>query len=75
MPHHTIMPMEALEEQPPVQETECLPCRYGFVSGVRDAQGRLVISRIISTDPAAYLDPKFAPGQLYTPPAPPQATG
>lgn len=64
MSFHTIIPTEALQEQPPVPELVCIPCQYGFVSGTRDTQGKLVVSRVISTDPAAYLDPMFAPGQV-----------
>lgn len=75
MLHHTIIPMEALQEEPPTPEGVCLPCQYGFVSGARDDQGRLVVDRLISTDPAAYLDPAFAPGQLLEAPLPPQAPG
>lgn len=37
----------------------------GYLEGVR--QGRdLIISRVISTDPAVYLKPEFAPGSTYT---------
>lgn len=75
MLHHTIIPVEALQEPLPAPEGVCLPCRYGFVSGTRNSQGRVVIDRIISTDPAAYLDPSFSPGQLLEEPLQPQALG
>lgn len=33
----------------------------------RDADGRVVIERIISTEPRDYLDPALQPGQPYHP--------
>ena len=72
---HTIVPMEALEETPSLPQAVCLPRRYGFVSGTRNEEGRLVISQLISTDPAAYLDPKFSPGALFEEDLPPKPLG
>ena len=52
---HCILPPEAyLEEQPPVERIE-KPCPYGLVDCLPLPDGRLQISRVISTDPAAYL--------------------
>ncbi|MCI8653590.1 MAG: hypothetical protein HFF11_07875 [Angelakisella sp.] len=64
---HSILPPEAyLEEQPPVERIE-KPCPYGLVDCLPLPDGRLQISRVISTDPAAYLDPAFAPGAIFQP--------
>ncbi len=64
---HSILPPEAYqEEQPPAERVE-KPCPYGFVDCLPLPDGQLQISRVISTDPAAYLDPAFAPGAIFRP--------
>ncbi len=68
MPLYTIVPEEMWAEQPQTPQAVCVKCRYGYVQGYRNGQGGVIVSRMISTDPAAYLDPAFAPGQTYTPP-------
>ena len=67
MPIHSILPPEAYQEQLPPVQTVQKPCRYGFVDCLTLPDGRLQISRVISTDPAAFLDPAFAPGQIFQP--------
>lgn len=62
---YTVIPQQLLEEQGAVPQAVCVKCPYGYLEGARDAQGGVVVSRVISTDPAAYLDPRFAPGQVY----------
>lgn len=71
MPIHSILPAEAYlpEDTPP--RRVCKRCRYGFVDCLPLPDGRLQVSRLISTDPAAYLDPAFAPGAIF--PAGPQS--
>ena len=64
---HTIVPELLWADQPQMPEAVCVKCRYGYVQGHRDNQGGVVVSRIISTDPAAYLDPAFSPGKTYVP--------
>lgn len=62
---YTVIPPELLEAQPSAPQAVCVKCPYGYVEGVRNGQGGVVVSRVISTDPAAYLDPRLAPGQVY----------
>lgn len=49
----------APEEQPPAQEELLLGHR--ILMG-RYEKGAFCISRVISTDPADYLEPRFSPG-------------
>lgn len=67
MPIHSILPPEAYQEEAPVPQLVCKTCRYGFVSCRSLPDGRLQIDRVISTDPAAFLDPAFAPGEIFQP--------
>ncbi len=62
MPIHSILPAEAYLEEASLPATICKPCRRGFAECIPLSDGRYRISRIISTDPAAYLDPEFFPG-------------
>ena len=64
MPIHSILPPEAFQEQEPRPATLCKPCRRGFAECLPLPDGRYRICRIISTDPAAYLDPEFFPGAV-----------
>lgn len=59
---HTILPMEALLPAPEPVQSELRRCPYGWVQAVQMPQGVWQVSRVISTDPAAYLDPHFSPG-------------
>lgn len=58
---HSITPIQLLI--PPIENN--LPktrrCKYGYVEGVAQEDG-FTVSRLISTDPNAYLDPDFTPG-------------
>lgn len=60
---HTIVAEEfiwaAADERP-----ECVCIRGGYLEGRREGDG-LVVSRLISTDPALYLDPQYAPGARF----------
>lgn len=69
MPIHSILPPEAYLPQDPTPEQVCKRCPYGFVDCLPLPDGRLQVNRIISTDPAAYLDPAFAPGAILRPEA------
>lgn len=60
----SILPEESLLPQTPPETPECISCPYGWVQGVRQPDGRLRVDRMISTDPAAYLDERFAPGGI-----------
>ena len=62
---HSVTPTWYLMEQPAAPTMEVAGLDGGYLEGVR--QGRdLIISRVISTDPAVYLKPEFAPGSTYT---------
>lgn len=39
-------------------------CPGGLVQGVLGEQG-LTVARLVSTDPAMYLDPRYQPGAVY----------
>lgn len=66
---YSIISRELLEAAPELPAQVCVACPHGMVSGVSGPDGRICISRLISTDPAAYLDPAFAPGEYFMPPA------
>lgn len=63
---HTILPIEGLMPQDELPQCECVSCPYGWVQGVRQPDGRLSIERVISTDPAAYLDEGMTPGSFFS---------
>lgn len=66
---HSILPPEAYQEEQPQAEHIQKLCPYGFVDCLPLPDGRLQVNRIISTDPAAYLDLAFAPGAILQPEA------
>ena len=58
---HSVAPLQMLmppSENIPIQIRSC---KYGFVEGVPGQDG-FTISRVISTDPNAYLDQNYSPG-------------
>lgn len=62
---HTIVPIELLEEP-------CAAARETVESGgvfleLEKTEGKMRISRLISTDPADYLRAEYTPGHDYTP--------
>lgn len=60
--HSIIDPMEMMERQ---NEPRGLRrCRAGLVQGVLGNRG-LTVARLVSTDPAMYLDPRYQPGAVY----------
>lgn len=65
MPIHSILPPEAYEKPQSLPRRVEKACPYGLVDCTPLPDGRLRIDRIISTDPAAYLDPAFAPGEIF----------
>jgi len=65
LPIYSILPPEAYQEEQPPAERVCKKCAYGFVDCTPLPDGRLRINRVISTDPAAFLDPAFAPGEIF----------
>lgn len=61
---HSVVPQELIfpYRTPPAQ----LICvREGYVECRADSRGRLVVGRLISTDPFAYLNPRFSPGAYF----------
>ncbi len=67
MPFQSILPPELLEQPAELPPRECIPWAGGFLEGVRNDKGQLVIQRLLSTDPADYLDPRLSPGSLWEP--------
>lgn len=62
---HTIEPYELVfPPQEDVQQPVCARVRGQLVMGMRQGQS-LTVSRLLTTDPAAYLDPDFAPGAQH----------
>ena len=58
---HSIVPANQIfPAEPP--KTELVNLNGSFLEGIRSKDG-LQISRVISTDPAMYLNEKYAPGQ------------
>ncbi len=57
---HSIIPPEAIFPDEPT-EFETRQTRSGFIQGV-NINGEFTVSRLISTDPSLYLDPRYAPG-------------
>ena len=64
MSFHSIVPPESLLPTEEVTPTQCHSCKYGFIEGRSDEGGMFGVSRMMSTDPAAYLDPMFTPGAM-----------
>ena len=60
---HSVAPLSMLIPEAPVRPCEIRRFEGGFLEGQQDPDG-FRISRLISTDPMLYLDPKYAPGQL-----------
>ena len=61
---HSIVPMDLICETPKPPESKCVKCDNGYVEVVNSASGWSV-NRLISTDPAAYLNPIYTPGSKY----------
>lgn len=63
---HSVVPQELLDPGEPLPPRQCRAFRGGYLELSGDASN-CTISRIISTDPALYLDPHLAPGQTIDP--------
>lgn len=61
---YTIVPPQQVFYEPAKAEYEYRQVHNSYVQGVR-IDGKFSISRLISTDPSMYLDPRYAPGQFY----------
>jgi len=58
---HSVVPPELIFPcDAPLPQLICV--REGIVECRADAEGRLAVGRLISTDPAAYLNPRYMPG-------------
>lgn len=62
---HSIVPPELLEEATPLPQRQLLPFYDGFVE-VEGSGTNCTVSRVISTNPAVYLDKRFAPGAQFS---------
>ena len=58
---HTIIPLEQVFSQPMNVTYEYRPMHNGYLQGIH-SDGVFTVSRVISTNPRDYLDPRFAPG-------------
>lgn len=58
--HNLLLPPQELSP------SEFRPWRKGWVEG-EEQNGQFCIRRLISTDPADYLNPAYAPGQILPP--------
>ncbi|WP_303790606.1 YlzJ-like family protein [Anaerotruncus colihominis] len=58
---HTIIPPEQIFPGDAPQGSECRRMHNNFIQGV-NMNGIFTVSRLISTDPKLYLDPRYAPG-------------
>lgn len=65
---HSVAPLEYLLPQETDFREEEVPVLGAVLCGRRTPQG-LMITRLISTNPADYLNDRFAPGSLYPFPA------
>lgn len=64
--HSIIDPLEMMEKTQDPSVWRQVP--GGFLQGVQCRDG-LTVTRLISTDPALYLDPRYQPGAVYRPKA------
>lgn len=58
---HSVAPLSALLYNSENPEMKCVPYKGGYLEGTNSMDGFLV-SRIISTNPADYLDKSVYPG-------------
>ena len=61
---YTITPPELLMEQPQLPATHFCAFEKGFLE-LSGSGSNCTVARVISTDPAVYLDPALAPGSPY----------
>ncbi len=59
---YTNEPFEAIFPQSTPVSTKSIQVPEGIVEASETAGGIFCVSRLISTDPRAYLNPKYAPG-------------
>lgn len=60
--HSIVDPQEMMERQ--ADPSSWVNVSGGMLQGIRGENG-LVVTRLVSTDPAMYLDPRYAPGAIY----------
>ena len=61
---HSVTPIEYLQETPAAPVMRAVNISGGYLELESCEQG-YKIARLVSTDPAAYLDKRFSPGSLY----------
>ncbi len=62
--HSIIDPLEMLEKTEDSSVWRQVP--GGFLQGMQGENG-LTVTRLVSTDPALYLNPQYQPGAVYQP--------
>lgn len=58
---YTIVPLDEVLCQPEMQAREYRASAHNIIECV-NLDGKSTVSRLISTDPHLYLDPRYAPG-------------
>nr|WP_317412921.1 YlzJ-like family protein [uncultured Solibaculum sp.] len=60
---YSVVPPEAILGLQDMEKREIIEVQSGFVEAVQTPDGPMV-SRLISTNPKSYLDPRYAPGSF-----------
>ncbi|MFC5712090.1 YlzJ-like family protein [Thalassorhabdus alkalitolerans] len=65
---YTPVPMEAVykEEHETTASQRSVPCEHGVVLLEEQEPNKWVITRLMSTDPQAYLQDCYQPGKVWT---------
>lgn len=61
--HSIIDPLEIMERKSDPSVWQQVP--GGLIQGIAGENG-LTVTRLVSTDPAMYLDPRYQPGAAYS---------
>ncbi len=64
---HTIQPLSLVFYRPEGQSYTYRQMHNGYLQGIQNRDGSFTLSRLISTDPGLYLDPRYFPGAVVPP--------
>ena len=65
---HTVLPLPLVLWRPEGQTYAYRRVHNGYLQGVQNRDGSFTLSRLVSTDPSLYLDPRYFPGAVLPPP-------